>query len=40
MASVAVGLWVGVGGRYEDFRDGRVAAGSMVPNRLWFQEMK
>ena len=31
---------IGVGGRYEDFHDGRVAAGSMVPNRLWFQEMK
>ena len=28
---------IGVGGRYEDFRDGMLAAGTVVPNRRWFE---
>jgi len=28
---------IGVGGRYEDFQDGVLAAGSVVPNRRWFE---
>jgi glucose-1-phosphate adenylyltransferase len=28
---------IGVGGRYEDFRDGLLAAGTVVPNRRWFE---
>ncbi len=31
---------IGVGGRYEDFRDGRVASGTVIPNRLWFEEIR
>ena len=31
---------IGVGGRYEDFRDGIVAPGRMVPNRRWFEELR
>jgi glucose-1-phosphate adenylyltransferase len=30
---------IGVGGRYEDFRDGVLAAGTVVPNRRWFEEL-
>jgi len=30
---------IGVGGRYEDFHDGVLAAGSVVPNRRWFEEL-
>ena len=28
---------IGVGGRYEDFRDGVLEAGTVVPNRRWFE---
>jgi glucose-1-phosphate adenylyltransferase len=28
---------IGVGGRYEDFQDGVLAAGTVVPNRRWFE---
>lgn len=31
---------IGVGGRYEDFAEGVVPAGTMVPNRLWYQELR
>lgn len=31
---------IGVGGRYEDFRDGRIGPGTVVPNRLWFEEVR
>lgn len=31
---------IGVGGRYEDFQDGRIGSGVMVPNRLWFEEIR
>ena len=30
---------IGVGGRYEDFRDGVLEAGTLVPNRRWFEEL-
>ncbi len=30
---------IGVGGRYEDFRDGVLDAGTVVPNRRWFEEL-
>lgn len=30
---------IGVGGRYEDFRDGVVEAGTVVPNRRWYEEL-
>jgi glucose-1-phosphate adenylyltransferase len=30
---------IGVGGRYEDFRDGVLEAGTVVPNRRWFEEL-
>ncbi len=30
----------GVGGRYEDFRDGRLPAGAVVGNRRWFEELR
>jgi NDP-sugar pyrophosphorylase family protein len=28
---------IGVGGRYEDFAEGVLAAGTVVPNRRWFE---
>jgi hypothetical protein len=28
---------IGIGGRYEDFHDGVLAAGTVVPNRRWFE---
>ena len=28
---------IGVGGRYEDFQEGVLAAGTVVPNRRWFE---
>ena len=28
---------IGVGGRYEDFRDGVLVSGTVVPNRRWFE---
>jgi hypothetical protein len=28
---------IGVGGRYEDFEAGVLAAGTVVPNRRWFE---
>lgn len=31
---------IGVGGRYEDFQDGRLPSGTLVPNRLWFEEIR
>ncbi len=31
---------IGVGGRYEDFAGGVVEAGTLVPNRLWYQELR
>ncbi len=31
---------IGVGGRYEDFQDGRIPSGVMIPNRLWFEEIR
>lgn len=31
---------IGLGGRYEDFVDGRLPSGSMVRNRLWFEEIR
>lgn len=31
---------LGVGGRYEDFQDGRIPSGRVVPNRLWFEEIR
>jgi len=31
---------IGVGGRYEDFQQGRIASGTMIPNRLWFEEIR
>jgi len=31
---------IGVGGRYEDFRDGALTAGSVVGNRRWFEELR
>ena len=30
---------IGVGGRYEDFHGGVLAAGTIVPNRRWFEEL-
>jgi len=30
---------IGVGGRYEDFAGGVLAAGTVVPNRRWFEEL-
>ena len=30
---------IGVGGRYEDFREGVLDAGTLVPNRRWFEEL-
>src|ERR1051326_692587 len=29
---------IGVGGRYEDFREGVLDAGTVVPNRRWYEE--
>lgn len=31
---------IGVGGRYEDFVDGMLPAGSVVENRRWFEELR
>jgi glucose-1-phosphate adenylyltransferase len=31
---------IGVGGRYEDFREGVLPAGSLVGNRRWFEELR
>lgn len=31
---------IGVGGRYEDFVDGALAAGSVVGNRRWYEELR
>ena len=31
---------IGVGGRYEDFVDGVLPAGSVVGNRRWFEELR
>src|SRR5260221_2040721 len=31
---------IGVGGRYEDFRDGVLDAGTVVPNRRWYEELR
>jgi glucose-1-phosphate adenylyltransferase len=31
---------IGVGGRYEDYRDGVLPAGSIVGNRRWFEELR
>jgi glucose-1-phosphate adenylyltransferase len=31
---------VGVGGRYEDFADGLLRAGTIVRNRRWFEELR
>jgi len=31
---------IGVGGRYEDFTDGVVTAGSIVGNRRWYEELR
>ena len=31
---------IGVGGRYEDFQDGVVTPGTLVPNRRWFEELR
>ena len=30
---------IGVGGRYEDFRDGVLAPGTVIPNRRWYEEL-
>ena len=30
---------IGVGGRYEDFREGVLEAGTVVPNRRWYEEL-
>lgn len=30
---------MGVGGRYEDLHDGVLAAGTVLPNRRWFEEL-
>jgi glucose-1-phosphate adenylyltransferase len=30
---------IGIGGRYEDFREGVLEAGTLVPNRRWFEEL-
>ncbi len=30
---------IGVGGRYEDFREGLLDANTVVPNRRWFEEL-
>jgi NDP-sugar pyrophosphorylase family protein len=30
---------IGVGGRFEDFQDGLIAPGTMVPNRRWFEQL-
>jgi len=30
---------IGIGGRYEDLPGGRLAAGHLVPNRRWFEEL-
>ena len=30
---------IGVGGRYEDFREGVLDAGSLIPNRRWYEEL-
>jgi hypothetical protein len=30
---------IGVGGRYEDFKDGVVAPGTLVGNRRWYEEL-
>ncbi len=30
---------IGVGGRYEDFADGVLPSGTLVPNRRWFEEL-
>lgn len=31
---------IGVGGRYEDFKDGVVPSGKVVHNRRWFEELR
>ena len=31
---------IGVGGRYEDYRDGVLPAGAIVGNRRWFEELR
>ena len=31
---------IGVGGRYEDFREGVLDAGTVVPNRRWYEELR
>jgi len=31
---------IGVGGRYEDFQDGVLPAGSLVGNRRWYEELR
>src|ERR1044071_3750582 len=31
---------IGVGGRYEDFHEGVLDAGTVVPNRRWYAELR
>ena len=31
---------IGIGGRYEDFEGGRLPAGTLVPSRRWFEELR
>jgi len=31
---------MGVGGRYEDLENGVIAAGTVLPNRRWYEEIR